>query len=214
MIIKKEEDAFNRAIMNHVWHHPDATVTQIGQAIGLKREATQKRITKLSSAGKLRRRLVVNLDALGFDKRFRIGVKISPTVLRKANKRIRKIKKEAPGITNDQILLALQLMELSTETLFVEDVAVVLGSKDDLSLTVRAQDLSQMLDFVTAVLRPIDGIVETTTCFESWDVSRDPLALKYLDSVARQRGSDARRKRRNVPRPRSAARNLTKQANR
>jgi DNA-binding Lrp family transcriptional regulator len=193
MAIEMEQDEKNREIMDYIYNHPNATVAEIGVEVGLKREATQKRIARLYSSGKLKRQLAVDLDALGYTNRFRIDVNVSPADLREEqNEEIKKIKHNS-DIKNDQIALALQIMGLSTKDLIVEDVSVLLGDPADLSVTVRStQDLKYIFDFVTAKLRPLKGVVKTATCVESWAVFRDPEAIKYLDKVAKQNRNEER----------------------
>lgn len=193
MIGDVERDEINRQIMNYVWGHPDATVAEIGTAVGLKREAAQKRITKLYATGKIKRQLVVDLDALGFPNRFRVDVKLSPSILKdraknKTDTTWKEIKKvaEKEGITNDQVVLALELLRLGDENVLVEDAAVILGDPADLTLTVRTKELRIMFDFITAKLRPVSGVVETATCIESWSIYRDPGAIKCLETLTKQ----------------------------
>jgi len=191
MIEHIEDDPINRGIMNYVQGYPEAKVAEIGDAVGLKRPAAQKRVNKLFSQGKLKRTIVVDLDALGFDNRFRIDIEVDPSELNtREGKKFLSPVKTATNIDNQQELLALQIMCLGTEDILVEDVSILLGDQGaDLCLAVRGRDLRHVFDFVTKRLRSVPGIKKTHTYIEGWAVSRDFAAIRYLESLARKKAT-------------------------
>ena len=184
MIGEVEKDRKNREIMNYILSHANAKVAEIAGAVGLKRPATQKRINKLLAERKIERKMVVNPDALGYVNHFRINVRTNPSTLDKSPD-INDLRIKS-GIENHQILLALLIMAKSgCKNVLVEDVCVLLGDPADLSVTVRAENMNQIFEFITTELRTIDGITETTTCVESWSIFRDQQTVSYMDSLRR-----------------------------
>src|SRR5581483_21144 len=170
---RTEHDIKNRKILDYVRHKPNATVVEIAKTIEMKRAATQKRITKLVRAHRLKRALIVDLDALGFRYRYRVDIKIAPQTL-KAQFKVLEDK-----IPNPQMRLAHHLMNAleindseRAASIIIEDVSIVLGEPADLTAIVRTNDPSHILGFVTTDLRGIPGVENTSTSFEAWTYSR------------------------------------------
>src|SRR3989442_3550286 len=127
---RTEHDLKNRAILDYVRRHPDATVRLIASSVGLGRAATQKRLTKLAKARKLRRVLMVDLDALDFRYKYRIDIKIHPTELA-SNETLKDLDVASD---NPQMRLAFYIMNYfegesdeSKKRIVVEDVSIILG---------------------------------------------------------------------------------------
>jgi DNA-binding Lrp family transcriptional regulator len=74
----------DREILEYVKKHPIAREVEISEAVGLSRSATHARIVKLKKLKRLRSGMTVDLDALGFDHKYRIDITVNPRRLRRA----------------------------------------------------------------------------------------------------------------------------------
>jgi DNA-binding Lrp family transcriptional regulator len=172
-------------------------VADIARYVGLERDTTQKRISKLSDLGALQRRYEVDLDALGYTNRYLMDITVDPKELKdahkayvnKANKYERQQRRQKRSsrskaaqrpslITNPQVWLAIEIMKLNdkpeNKDVIVQDLAVMMGDPADLCATVRTRgDQKVIFNFVTDQVRPIPGIQKTSTCIEAWSVARD-----------------------------------------
>ena len=150
----------NEEILEFVRKNPLARESEIADKINLSLSATHNRIVKLKKMKRLRSGMTVDLNAIGFDHRYRIDIKINPRRLRQAVEAARKAVEEGKQLkdvkgtdaaelfnavehwhhlSNHQEILAFHILSISEKNpdLIVEDVAVLLGDPADLSATVR-----------------------------------------------------------------------------
>jgi DNA-binding Lrp family transcriptional regulator len=157
-----------------MWEFGDASQKRIADKLSIEEKRLSQILHPLKVKGWIRDERVFEMEAMGFDLRYRIDVKIAPVVLAE---HIQQYKGETDkGIDNPQEILVRYIVNKlgvpqdlqGRPRLLVEDAYILLGDDADLSLTVRAKEHSDVFQWVTRRLRGLPGVENTSTCLEAW----------------------------------------------
>jgi DNA-binding Lrp family transcriptional regulator len=124
----------------------------------------QKRVQSLIDQGVMSKVTFVNKSKAGYTQHYRIGIIIDPSELR--NKDDPSSQQELAKYVRDKLCNEKKYRD----KILLDDIFILLGGNIDLSLDIWARDHNIILDFVTAGLRMIPGIADTTTAQVAWSV--------------------------------------------
>ena len=157
--------------------------------------------------GTVQKRYEVNLKKVGFNNRYRIDITVDHKELKMKYPEPEPKRKntKAAGIqkltTSPQEKLAQDIMALNKkyEDVIIEDVAVLMGDPADLSATVWTRGEQDVIfRYVTAVIRPLDGVQSTSTCIEGWSISQERIKNQAEEAereMRRRQASEAKKRR-------------------
>lgn len=160
-------DDMDRRILLELIRNPGLAIAALARNVDSHTPTIQKRVAKLLRSGCIRRDIrIIDWLAAGFALRYRIEINVNLRDLYKGH-----TGPEGVKIDNHQALaryIATNLPRRDRDRLLVEDVTILLGSKVDLCVTVRARDHQSVFDFITNDLRLLGGIESTQTYHEAW----------------------------------------------
>jgi DNA-binding Lrp family transcriptional regulator len=151
-------DRKDEEILRYFILHPEATVKDIAESLGIPRPTAQRRILNLRAVRHLRPIVAVNPNSLGYALRYRIDVTVSSSDLI-GQMSLRELAQHIMGLQQDVRF---------KNKLLVENVHLLLAAQHDLSVIVRAKHHQTVLEFVTDGLRSVRGIRDTSTMQLAW----------------------------------------------
>ena len=159
-------DSRDIQIVRFLLREPTAEVSRISQSLNIPQSTVQKRLSRMEADGCVERGVkVIDWAVIGYPLHYWIDIRLNFQALRKT-------RTFGPSATNLQKQLAMLILKSTTkdldDSLFVEDVIILLGSPADLSVSIRARDHRTVLEFVTNRLRMIEGVDSTTTFHAAW----------------------------------------------
>jgi len=211
MAIKTELDERDRKILQTVHQHPKALIADIAKLVGIPVPTAQKRVQRLLNEDFLERVMrVVDLRSLDFTEKIRINLKINSHRLqlqqggpifekRGAGKTTLLYPNAAAGYKQeDSVGTQQQLAKFIyskvaheqrpgfnfAEDLIVDDVEVLIGSGDDITITLHAKNFDAVGEFVVNAVRMLGGVQEATT---------GKVIFSVQDSLRRQQREDKKK---------------------
>jgi DNA-binding Lrp family transcriptional regulator len=170
--MKHADDDRRKTILDLYRRSPKARIKDVADVISLSEEQTARKIDALIAEGALTRKVVVNLEKLGLQYKYRVDVKLNPRDLQE-NSDVTAAGKRW-NTANPQEMLAHYLLdefsedEVENPAIIIEDITILLGDQADLSLIVRVRDPKKIYEFITTKCRCVLGIENTSTCTEAW----------------------------------------------
>jgi DNA-binding Lrp family transcriptional regulator len=177
-------------ILEAIRKNPYISEADLAQRFSMSTDSIGRRLKDLRDKDWLDVRYIPNLSAMGYSLRYRLDVKINPGVLVKELEKLKGSK--VLGSDNPQKILAAYIKN-TLETRFlnrviVDDILIILGDPADLCVTVRVHDHVDVFDWVTAGLRAIPGIENTSTCLEAWSILEGTVSEKRKKRFRGSRG--------------------------
>lgn len=158
-----------------------ASDEEIADRVHLAKSTVEGILQQLRAAGYVTdRQRRADLVRTGAMLRYRIDIKINPSVLQK-NKDQGKF--HAAGVKHDtsnpQQRLAFYIrdvvaMEFKDRGIIIEEISILLGDPADLCVTLLVPNLTVIFDFVTEKVRGLEEIENTSTSQVAWRIFGDP----------------------------------------
>lgn len=154
--------------------HPDATVKQISDDVGMSEHKVKHCLDAMRGKGWIRVGRFVDVAKLGFPERYRVDISVDPRRLKQKGEG--GLPKDAKAEINNQRDLAFYIfrevakLDQFHRRILIEDIRILLGGPADLSAIIRATDNRTMLEFITDGLRTCGAVANTSTCLEQWSI--------------------------------------------